>query len=232
MYYSEAEKVFQDEVREKKKAALGVHSKTGSRGYVGKMRFPSDIMSRKDKYNYRRAGKVMTSNLYEDILPIKEFEQLEIHEQKNRLQYWRNTYSNKEILAKMKIGNAYFYKLISKLDLPKASRVERTKPNKSKRTATATAITAPKKTLLEYAAIEPQEKEIKALPEITPPKPIQEIMINGLHLIFNGTYSAEEIIRRLTKFELMLDGETDPFYIELKLVQKPKEKEKENILFN
>ena len=40
MQLNEAAKLFQDEIREKKKAANGVHHKTGKKGYVGKMLFP------------------------------------------------------------------------------------------------------------------------------------------------------------------------------------------------
>ena len=102
--FSEAEKLFNQEVRDKKRTASGVHSKTGKNGYVGKMRFPSDIMSRKEKYNYRKAGKVMTTNMYDEILTVEEFEQLETQEKRNRLSYWRNIYTNKEILEAMGIA--------------------------------------------------------------------------------------------------------------------------------
>ena len=70
-YFSEAEKLFNQEVRDKKRTASGVHSKTGKNGYVGKMRFPSDIMSRKEKYNYRKAGKVVTNNYMKKLLQLQ-----------------------------------------------------------------------------------------------------------------------------------------------------------------
>ena len=97
MKRTEASDLFYNEVREKKRTASGVHSKTGKNGYVGKMLFPSDIMSRKDKYNHRKAGKIVTSNIYDTILTKDEFNKLENYEKKNMLQYWRNTYSMTEI---------------------------------------------------------------------------------------------------------------------------------------
>ena len=72
-FQSEAEKLFLNEIREKKRTASGVHHKTGKNGYVGTMRFPSDIMSRKDKMKYRRNGKVMTTNMYDEIITAEEF---------------------------------------------------------------------------------------------------------------------------------------------------------------
>jgi len=214
-YFSEAEKVFHDEIREKKKAASGVHSKTGKNGYVGTMRFPSDIMSRKEKMKYRKASKVVTTNLYDEILPKEEFDKLETYEKKNRLQYWRNTYQNKEIMKAMGLSNALYYNLVGELELPKAARINHGKPKRK----AAVKISE-----------EPEVKEEKqALPVPIETAPVQEIIVDGLHLVFNGTYKAEQIIRQLAKFELLLDNEADPYYIELKLVQKKKTEKLENV---
>jgi|tagenome__1003787_1003787.scaffolds.fasta_scaffold20964066_4 hypothetical protein len=221
MQYNEAEQAFYSDIREKKKAASGVHSKTGSRGYVGKMLFPSDIMSRKEKYNHRKAGKVQVSNLYEEVLTVDEFEQLEIEDQKNRMQYWRSNYSNKEIQKKMGIANTPFYKIVKKLDLPKAPRTNGPQMKKPRK-ATATA----KKTLLDYAAIESQQSQLEFAPEAPPappeaiPAPVQELLFEGLHIVYNGTYTAESIQKKLSKIDLLIDGEPEEFYIEFKLVQK------------
>lgn len=213
-FQSEAAKLFHNEVREKKKAASGVHSKTGKNGYVGNMRFPSDIMSRKEKMRYRRSSKVTITNMYDEILTIADFETLETYEQKNRLQYWRNTYTNKEILEQMGISNKKFYDLVKELDLPKAPRIHK---EKAKRTAAAKPIK--------------KESESITMPEvIAPPAPkeekpmVQEIIVDGLHLVFNGTYKPEQIQLKLNKFYALLDDEEDDFYIEMKLVQKAAQK--------
>lgn len=225
---SEAEQVFYSDIREKKKAASGVHSKTGKNGYVGNMRFSYDIMTRKEKYNHRKAGKVMTTNIYDEILTMDEFEKLETFEQKNRLAYWRNKYSNKEITQGLGIWNNKYYSLVAELELPKAPR-KRSEPRKSKPIKVQEELkledSSFKKLQEDYAALKMQnemllaeKKELEA--------PIQEIMVDGLHLVFNGTYTPEQIQRQLSKFELLLEGEKDTYYIELKLMQK-KQQEKE-----
>ena len=216
--FSEAEKLFNQEVRDKKRTASGVHHKTGKNGYVGKMLFPSDIMPRKEKIKHRKAGKVMISNMYDEIMKIAEFEELELHEQKNRMAYWRNVYTNKEITQAMGIHNNKFYKIVKELGLPKAPRVDRNPPRKAK--AIKVHETQTKAIAVESSPIRPQEPEAK-------PEPVQEIVVNGIHLVFNGTYSPEVIQKKLAKFELMLEDETDDFYIELKLVQKQKSKEEQ-----
>jgi replicative superfamily II helicase len=209
-FQSEAEKLFLNEIREKKRTASGVHHKTGKNGYVGTMRFPSDIMSRKDKMKYRRNGKVMTTNMYDEIITLEEFEKLEIFEKKNRLQYWRNTYTNKEIMAAMGVYSAQFYRLVADLDLPKAARVH----DKTKRTATV------KKN--ESAAIESAPPAPPA-PEASAPneKPVvQEIITYGLNLSYNGTFKAEKIMNEVFKILTLLEDRDDDFYIEMKLMQK------------
>jgi hypothetical protein len=211
-HWSEAERLFHNEVREKKKTASGVHHKTGKNGYVGTMRFPSDIMSRKDKMRYRRSSKVMTSNMYEEILKIEEFEKLETYEKRNRLQYWRNQNTNKEILAGMGISSKRYYEIVAELDLPKAPRVDR-----GGKTEKRTAKVKKEKPKQESVAIE-NEPEPKPAPIVEPP--VQEIIVDGLHLVFNGTYKADQIQKQLKKFITLLDEEPDEFYLEFKLMQK------------
>jgi len=210
---NELERLFYEDVREKKKAASGVHHKTGKNGYVGTMRFPSDIMSRSEKMRYRRSSKVMVTNMYDEILHIDEFEKLETYEKKNRLQYWRNIYSNKEITTGMGIWNNKYYSIVAELELPKAPRANSNKPRKA----------AAKKVKPQEIKEEPK-KEILMLEE-EPEKPVvQEIIIDGLHLVYNGTYKAEQIQLKLNKFYALLEDEEDDFYIELKIVQKAAQK--------
>jgi hypothetical protein len=205
-----AEKLFFEDIREKKRTASGVHHKTGKNGYVGTMRFPSDIMNRKDKMRYRRAGKVVTSNIYDEILPIEEFIQLETYEQRNRLQYLRNEKSNKEILQGMGISSKRYYDIVAELDLPKAPRGKQ----KQQRKATA------KKQEPKFVAIS-VEKEDVDVPEVQEQKEqVQQMIVEGLNLVFQGTYNAEMIQKQLTKFSLILEDEPEEFYFEFRLMQK------------
>ncbi|MGR5978869.1 hypothetical protein ACT7DJ_14165 [Bacillus cereus] len=51
----EIQRVLQEEIREKKRTASGVHHKTGKRGYVGKMLFPNDMLKGKEKRSYQKS---------------------------------------------------------------------------------------------------------------------------------------------------------------------------------
>ena len=71
----------------------------------------------------------MVTNMYDEILHIDEFE-TETYEKKNRLQYWRNIYSNKEITTGMGIWNNKYYSHCRRTRLPKAPRANSNKPKK------------------------------------------------------------------------------------------------------
>lgn len=208
--------VFLQEVREKKKTASGVHHKTGKRGFVGKMRFPSDIMSRSEKMKHRRGSKIMSFNMFDEILTLEEFNKLEKQEQKNRMIHWRSKYMTKEIIKGMGVGSGTYYKIASELELPKAPRVDR-EPIKRKAKSKVSLQDAAEKIAKEK--MPPPELEMET---INPP--VQEIIVNGLHLAFNGTYKPDLIQRQLTKFQLLLEDESDDFYIELKIMQKQPQK--------
>lgn len=209
--FSEVESVFLDEIHTKKKEYKEFRNATKHKRLGKKsVMFASDFMSRKEKLKYQKAGEVMTTNMYDNILPIAEFDELETHEKKNRLQYWRTNNSNKDILAQMGISNKKFYDLVAELDLPKAPRTHK------KRTG---GTTAKKK---EPAKVEtPVAVKQESVPEVQQPT-VQQILVDGLNLVFHGTYKAEEIQRQLKKFSALLEEEPDDFYFEFRLMQKPK----------
>lgn len=208
--YNEAQKIFEDEIRAKKKETASIklatkHKRLGK----NKVLFATDLMSRKEKLKHTKAGKIVTTNLYEDILPIEEFEKLETYEKRNRLQYLRSVKSNKEILQGMGISNKRYYDIVKELELPTAPRIKSgdSKPRK----AAVKRATAP-------AAIQ-SNLELEPEPQ-QQPQPVQKIIVNGLNLEFNGTFSAEQIIKQFLKFGALLEDEDDKYYIELRIQQK------------
>lgn len=215
--FNEAEQAFHHEVREKKKAASGVHSKTGKRGYVGKMMFPTDFMTRKEKYNYRKAGKVIVTNLYDNILTLEEFAKLEADEQRNRLIHWRNNYSSKEVMKGLQIGSKAFYEIVEELDVPKAPRRKAKPIRKNKK---VTSKTAEKSEML----------ELQEMPKTPEAPAVQEIIVDGWQIKYNGTYTPQAIQKRLLNLSALLEEENDDFYIELKVVQKARKEPNEIVV--
>ncbi len=65
---SEANRVFHEEVREKKTTASGVHGKKGKKGRVGKMITPADLSGRE----YRKARELPSFNVYDFLHKLHE----------------------------------------------------------------------------------------------------------------------------------------------------------------
>ena len=228
MRISEAERLFNEEVREKKRAGIGVFSRASRRGYVGKMFFPYELASRKEKSKHKRAGKVMTTNLFDKILPAAEFDQLEEYEQRNRMAYWRNTYTTNEIKKEMGTSGTKFYALLEKLGIPKDGQktsarkgavTKKTKVEGSKEKDLA------KKAAKALAAMKPPAKvetpaEVPAAPQEPKEAPPQLLILKGLNIAYNGDYTSDEIRRLLKKLDILLEGEPDRFQIELKIMQR------------
>jgi hypothetical protein len=211
--YNGADKIFYDEIRDKKRETALLRTATQHKRLgAKKVLFATDLMSRKEKLKHTKAGKVMTTNMYEDILPIAEFEKLETYEKRNRLQYLRSVKSAKEIQAAMGTNSKRYYEIIKELDLPKAPRTKAGEPKPRK--------AAVRKTQPAAVAIQSQ---LELAPEPQPqPEPVQpqKIIIDGLNLEFNGTFTAEQIIKQFLKFGALLEDEDDKYYIELRLQQK------------
>lgn len=214
--FNEAESLFMSDIFEKKKeTASRISSQKFRRLGKGSIKFASDLMNPKERKQHTKAGKVLTSNIYDTILTVDEFEKLEEFEQRNRLAYLRTKYDNLTIMKEMGVSNARYYAIVGNLGLPKATRTYSDK--KPKRKATAIAIAEePIQAPIEKSTAAPIEKTTA---------PVQELIIDGLHLVYNGTFSPDMIVKQMLKFAALLEDENDQFHIELKLMQKPKTEE-------
>lgn len=90
-------RVYEEELRDKKRAANGVHSLKGKRGLVGSVKTPADLLKGKAKREYEGTSKVVISSVYEHFIPIKEFKKLTKRERTLYLYEWRKKHTAKEI---------------------------------------------------------------------------------------------------------------------------------------
>lgn len=110
--------MFHQEIREKKRTANGVHSKTGLKGYVGKMLMPTDFMSRKEKRAYTQTKEMRSYNMYEEIMSYVDFIELNRDTQKELLERYRSIFNNRDIAQKwretgMKGGTTRYYEIVN-----------------------------------------------------------------------------------------------------------------------
>jgi len=209
------EKIFYDDLREKKRTGSNIHHKTGSRGYVGKMLFPTDIMSRKDKYNMRKAGKVERYNMYDTIINKDEFLLKDKELQKNLLTHWREIYENEKIMEGMEIhSNNTYHRLIKDLEIPKKKRGGARNFSGRPRASKKIVATESQPQLLKT------EDTINTLPIVEDKEQPIKLLQTGLHLEYNGSYTAEQLSKIFTKLQLITDGEECKFVINISLTER------------
>jgi hypothetical protein len=204
------EKIFLEEIREKKKIGSGsfhMRGKGVKHGFSGALRTPYHFMKTKEKN--KLSGEVQVSNMYETILPKKEFDLKDYDTKKTLLTRWRELYPNSKIMKEMGIsGNNTLKRLIDDLDIPKKRN---TGPKGPRRKAVAMATVEEKPTLLELALEPTPELEM----EVEQPKAV--LVTSGLHLEYNGEYNAEDLAKIFTKLQLIVDGEKNKFKISLSI---------------
>lgn len=106
---NDIEKTWNEEVREKKLAASGVHSKKGKRGYVGTMRTPVDLMTRQERRNYTSPSEVTTSNIYDEIMSLDDFKALNRQKKMLVLDAYKKKYKVSEIASEWNLSHASIY---------------------------------------------------------------------------------------------------------------------------
>lgn len=185
------QKMFNAEIADKKRTASGVHSRKGKRGYVGKMMYPTDLMTRKEKYNYRKGGKVTVTKLYQELISYEEFNALTKEEQQNHLGSYRKNFSNKEITNHWNLNNVQYYAIVSDLELPKAKRTY----NKKVKTEVVTAV--------------------PVMAEVMKRKATD--FMDGFQFQLNGMYLPDVLVSRLEKLSLMVSDEPGKFEVHISI---------------
>lgn len=229
------EKLFQEDIREKKKTSSGAFHMRGKgvrHGFNSALRTPSYFMKPKERNALN--GAVETSNMYSTILNWDEWIQKDKETQKTLMTKWREIYSNTQICEQLQIGrfkdfNAQsFADIINELGCPKKThqvhnKNKDKKPRKTKNAAIISSTPTVKDhtpTLIELA--DSLEKAItpKQLSFEEPKQEVKQVLItNGLHLEYNGEYDCEQLSKIFTKLQLLTDGEPHKFKISLSLTE-------------
>lgn len=120
-----AEQLFYDEVRTKKLAANGVHGKTGKRGLIGSVRYPSDAIKGKKKLReYANISKeTRVYNVWDEkILSKTEFQALPFDKQVVALETWREKFSMKAVAEAWGLKDGSLYYVLEKMGLHKTKK--------------------------------------------------------------------------------------------------------------
>ena len=160
---NEAAQVFIQDMKQKKTISHSAYKRPNR----SKVLLPSDLV--KD-WKYSRSGRVRTYNMYDQIIPKQEFDQLPTSQARAMLEYWRSRYTNDEIAEKMGIGKSTLWRLCKSLGIEgHKKRVD--KPSNQEDTQV-------------YQVVTIQNSE-----------PKQETQ--GTKIIIRGNYSGERLAQKL-----------------------------------
>ena len=196
------ERIFQDEIREKKRAGSGAFHMRGKgvkHGFSGALRTPYHFMKAKERNALN--GAVEVSNVYTSILNWEEWSTRDKETQKLLMTKWREIYSNTQIMEQLQVGrgksfNAQsFADIVNDLDCPKKIRGG-SKP-RNKKSVAITSIQEKSPTLLELAESSRLEFEI-------PQQEIKQVLVTkGLYLEYNGEYDQDQLSKIFHKITII-----------------------------
>lgn len=223
----EVERIFNDDVRDKRKAGSGSFHRRGKgvkHGMSGALKTPSFYMSAKEKKKLN--GEVEVTNMYTTLIPFNEFNLKDMETQKALLTKWREIYDNATIRLELGISNKAFYDLVSDLEIPKKRRVEdrnqRSKPKQAKVSVTP----KPKKSLMETMQFLGEEREVLEVKKevIKEVEKVEKenapvLITTGMQLTYNKIYGEEELNTIFTKCQIMVEGENKKFQLTLSLTE-------------
>lgn len=193
------EKMFNSEIRDKKRAANGVHSKTGTRGYVGKMLFASDLLRGKEKREYIKPIMIGEYNMYDVILKYDHFTSLTADEKIKYLSEYTKRYTLTELAEAWNLSYKTLYAKFQQYNIPVVKRSPRGRATGSKASAIPKQAAAPK------------------TPQAQPQQPQQP---DGFSISLHGEYSAADLVQRLERISLIMSDDENIFNVEIKITQR------------
>jgi hypothetical protein len=222
----EIERIFNEDIRDKRKAGSGSFHRRGKgvkHGISGALRTPSFYMSTKEKKKLN--GEVKVSFMYETIVPMTEFNLKDTETQKAMLTRWREIYDNLTIRTQLGISNKAFYDLVSDLGIPKKTRIEADGSRKGKAKQAKSKV-LPKKSLMETVEFLGAEREVVEVKKEVA-KEIEKVeeanapvlVTTGMQLTYNRVYTEEELNTIFTKCQIMVEGENKKFQLTLSLTE-------------
>jgi hypothetical protein len=184
------EKLFHQEIRDKKRTGSGAFHKRGKgvRHGMRGIKFQYDFLTAKEKRMLN--GECVVSNMYTEIISKAAFDEKEKDIQKAMLTKWRELYSNSKIMKEMGItGQGTLAKYLKDLDVPKKQRGGK----------------KPTRVISEMSV--PELQEVK-------------LLSNGLHLEYRGEYTSEQLNKIFTKLQLITDGEPNKYAFHVSLTER------------
>lgn len=210
----EIERIFSNEVRDKKRIANGILCKTGKRGYIGRMKTTADLLKANDKRGYKeyiKGGSIKLSNMYnklENVPSFKSFSSMENNKALELYSILRKFHTVTVLKKYWGISGYKFYQHLANIGgevkSPRITNKQSNVKNKPKAHA-------------EVALTMENDKEVVTAPSV---ERVVEIKSEGFELIYNKNKinggTIQEVVVNLVS---ILNGDTD-YEISLNIKEK------------
>ncbi len=216
--------IFEEEVREKKQQRHLYKAKTNGRRKSGSM-LPMDFMSKAQQKEYTKAGEIVVTNLWDQIITVEQYEALTDEKKKAAMEHWRKIHTTAAIRKAFKWNSNKTYKEFDRLGIEKAVRKPRTATGIQKAPAAKKEKPAAKinDQLLAFDDYEPEANKPLSIAKEERIEQVEARMIpaanTGSTLFFDDTISAEEAITKLMKYAAFLEGESHKFRLRLEITE-------------
>ena len=204
---NDIERMFLEDIREKKKAASGSFHKKGKgvKHHMSGIKTPYDFMKGKEKRELN--GKVTTYNMYETLLDKEEFYLQTEPRQKELMTRWRDIYPNQKIMESLNIKSpGQFQLLLDKLEIPKKQK----RGGRIKK----------EPLLLPTVSIKGDAFQKERVPQAAVPEKTDIPILHGLNLKYNGVYDSEQLAKIFTKMQLLIDDEKNHFIVSISIQER------------
>lgn len=241
-YESYYEKMFREDIQDKKKAGRGAMHNSGRRGGgtkgVKSVKFAVDLMNSKDKRNYIKAGEIMQTNFYDTLKNIPSYDELQTMDHAKACiiaRKVRDNFTNKQMITYWNINNGKLYdKVYYRFEVLEKPNCRNKKKEKE---PIVKANNLEHIEMQESIYVEPVElqvdqeqsardAEMEALRDLL--KQTQDLNMQltdklkldrGLKLSLEGEFKGQEILERMLKYVDNLIGE-NVYNIELNIIEK------------
>lgn len=191
---NEAERLFREEIREKKRAGSGAHSIRGKRGLVGSVKTPADLLTGKARREYEGSSEVTVSSVYVELIPAERFDELTRRERMLYLHSWAKRYTVKQISEQLGKSTAQVYNILKShgVATPRQQKQHKSSSD-SKQAAPLAAETLPEQT----PSTDPEPTEFKA------PADAPEPGASTCDYRMSGTYTGADLAAKLQGLSTM-----------------------------
>lgn len=207
----EIARMFYQENQEKKNIGRNIYYRAATRkGRLNKINYPSDFLSKKDRREYKKPGKVEVHNMYDDIKSIPKYEEIDkmdVTSGRNLIETLKTKHSVKALCKQWGMTNYTFYhSVVPKFEIPLLPRAQQTPSNKKGKNNNKNTKQVRDSVNNEVAVtsnvipMPEQQKEYIAVP-------IQEPEFEGFQIKFAGRYSGEKLSDRVMSYITTLEKE-------------------------